>query len=1342
MKNKKYFIFIITLFIFLLNATFSPIFAQLFERIENSAGLGILANNNGVAVADYDNDNDLDIFIVAKSQDTPNDNKTFSKLFRNDNNGAFTDVTNEAGLSNLFTIEEFAEINPALTGFKYSVAWGDYNNDGFADLFLTNEYKIQLFQNNGNGTFTDKTTDAGLKKVNNCWNMGATWFDFNNDGFLDIYIADWGNCEYNSFYLNNGDGTFKNVSKDFYISEPHKKTYVSFPFDFNNDGFMDLYLSNDHNYKNEVFINNNGNSFIESSGTYQIGNQGNDMGIAISDYNNDGFFDFFVTNINNNVFYKNNGDNTFIEIATEKNMNNTGWSWDAVFADFDLDRDEDLFIVNGFTLPKDQYNTYFENLWNEDKDEFIDKSEQVNLKELTMSVGATPFDYDNDGDLDLFVTNTNAPSFFYNNTTITSNSTNNKNWFKIALVGTTSNKSAIGTTVSVKTNNGTLHRYFSGIGFISQSIQPVHFGLNNDSTIESVKIKWPSGLVETYTNIPSNSFIKATEGNGYEILNLNPSIKISGCTDPNSCNYNPLATENDGNCSYLQPSSINGPTNSAYNATNNYTYSLENGNSVIWTVEGGDIISGQGTSTIEIKWGFYETGKITAQEISEKCISTITELNVDLKIIKSTNNYSIVRIWNEALLEAIRNDFARPTVHARNLFHWAVATYDVWAIYNPSAKPYLTGNEVHNFKSSLEEFTPNEPEESSIQKAICYASYRLLTYRFKNSPGAQGSLKRFNLIMEQLGYDPNITTTNYQSGNAAALGNFVAETIINYGKSDGSNEENDYANSYYKPVNPPLNLGVTDEGTGIVDPNRWQPLTFSTFVDQSGNQIVGSTPDFLGPEWGSVNPFALTEKEQTILQRESNSFTVYNNPGSPPKLDLNNITKESELYKWSFSLVLLWSSHLDPKDPTIWDISPNSIGNIDFENFPKSFEEHPQFYNMINGGDISKGYAVNPSTGKPYEKQFVSRADYARVLAEFWADGPDSETPPGHWFTILNYVSDHPQFIRKFNGKGTIITPLEWDVKAYFILAGAMHDAAISAWGIKGWYDYIRPISAIRYMCELGQSSNKNLSNYNPAGIPLLDGFIEIIEEGDPLSGKNNEHVGKIKVFAWKGHDYIQNSETDIAGVGWILGENWWPYQRPSFVTPPFAGFVSGHSTFSRAAAEVLTLLTGNPYFPGGMGEFVAKKDNFLAFEKGPSTDVVLQWATYRDASDQTSLSRIWGGIHPPIDDIPGRIIGEKVGIEAYNFALPYFNVLENDESLQTNDFVIYPNPVEENYFSILNTTKDTSFLLYDILGKQVSFVNITFDTVSETKLEIPQNLASGIYLLKIDNTTKLLLIK
>ena len=554
-------------------------------------------------------------------------------------------------------------------------------------------------------------------------------------------------------------------------------------------------------------------------------------------------------------------------------------------------------------------------------------------------------------------------------------------------------------------------------------------------------------------------------------------------------------------------------------------------------------------------------------------------------------------------------------------------------------------------------------------------------------------------------------------------------------------KKTDYNNAFYQPLNPPIVLNPTGQPTGIVDPNRWQPLTFNTFIDQSGNLIPGSTPEFLSPEWGGVHPFSLNEKDKQVFQRDGDQYTVYHNPEQPPQLNLTEQTTSAQQYQWNFELVALWSSHLDPTDGVLWDISPKTIGNIDINTFPTQYADYPDFYHEINGGDISKGHNLNPVTGAPYKTQMVPRADYARVLAEFWADGPDSETPPGHWFTILNYVSDHELFEKKFNGQGEILSPLEWDVKAYFVLSGALHDAAITAWSIKGWHDYIRPISAIRYMCELGQSTDTTLPNYNEAGISLRPDFIEVVEEGDALSGANNEHVGKIKIYAWRGHNFIQNAETDVAGVGWILSEDWWPYQRPSFVTPPFAGFVSGHSTFSRAAAEVMTLITGDEFFPGGMGEFIAKKDEFLVFEKGPSVDVKLQWATYRDASDQTSLSRIWGGIHPPADDIPGRLIGEKIGIEAYNFAVPYFEPSQ-EIIVAGQDLLVYPNPVNRfNQMFIDNTEEETEFHFFDLQGRTIQISKSYNNLNKRTEISFGEALAQGIYILKSkENTWKVII--
>ena len=536
----------------------------------------------------------------------------------------------------------------------------------------------------------------------------------------------------------------------------------------------------------------------------------------------------------------------------------------------------------------------------------------------------------------------------------------------------------------------------------------------------------------------------------------------------------------------------------------------------------------------------------------------------------------MARQWNEALLAAIRTDFARPTVHARNLFHMSIALYDAWAAYGDGPeRTYLLGRTVDGFRAPFTGVPRPDDVEAARHRSMSYAAYRLMEHRFANSPGLWSTLTRIDRLMDSLGYDPDFNSTDYGGGEPAALGNYIAQQLIEFGLQDGSNEQLGYHNLFYTPVNPPLR---PDEpgNPDIIHPNFWQPLSLEEFIDQSGIAQPAGAPPFLSPEWGGVTPFALTEDDLTLYQREENDYNVYHDPGPPPHIDTqrpaarhrSGLALASAEYQWGFALVAVWSSHLDP-------------------------------------------------------------ADYARVLAEFWADGPDSETPPGHWFTILNYVGDHPLFEKRFKGAGPILDDLDWDVKAYFALGGAVHDAAISAWGIKGWYDYVRPISAIRWMADTGQSSDPVRPRFHPAGIPLIDGYIELVEADDPLAGDEGEHVNKIKLKAWRGPTYITNPDTDMARVGWILAENWWSYQRPTFVTPPFAGYISGHSTFSRAAAEVMTLLTGDPFFPGGMGEFHAPRSEFLVFEEGPSVDVVLQWATYRGrlGPDQ-SLAHL--GRHPP----------------------------------------------------------------------------------------------------------------
>jgi hypothetical protein len=641
------------------------------------------------------------------------------------------------------------------------------------------------------------------------------------------------------------------------------------------------------------------------------------------------------------------------------------------------------------------------------------------------------------------------------------------------------------------------------------------------------------------------------------------------------------------------------------------------------------------------------------------CLAACESTETDFPLAVDERDPSVARLWNEALLESISRDFARPPVVARNLWQMSAAMYDAWAAYDDVASTWLLGKSQAGYSCEFNpRFLPRDRHRAR-EEAISYAAYRIIRHRFKASPGAAITMPKVDQLMATLGYDISFTGTNYELGDAAALGNHIAECYIAYGFVDGSNEANNYASTVYKPLGPPLEPEKPGNPT-VVDLDRWQEIKLTLSIDQNGN-IVSAVRPFIAPEWGNVQPFAMTAADRTQCQRSGFNFPVYMDPGPPPGIH----SALSAEFKWTHELVLIWSSQLSTtqgRGAELIDISPATMGNISVGSYPTTFAEHRDFYNLFLGDTTANhGYTLNPATGAPYTPQLVPLGDYARAVAEYWADGPNSVAPPGHWYDIANHVSDHPLLVRRIEGVGPTVGPLEWDVKLYFALGGAEHDAAIAAWSIKGCYDSSRPVAAIRAMADLGQSSNPLLPHYHPDGLPLVPGYVELVQVGDPLADNPltplpNDHVNKIKVFAWRGPPYINNPNFDTAGVGWILAENWWPYQAATFVTPPFAGFPSGHSTFSRTAAELLAAFTGDEYFPGGKSDIRIARNQYLRFEEGPTVDIVFEWARYVDASDQCSLSRIWMGIHPPVDDIAGRHIGMKLGPQVFQHALDYFN--------------------------------------------------------------------------------------
>ena len=574
---------------------------------------------------------------------------------------------------------------------------------------------------------------------------------------------------------------------------------------------------------------------------------------------------------------------------------------------------------------------------------------------------------------------------------------------------------------------------------------------------------------------------------------------------------------------------------------------------------------------------------------------------------------SVARHWNEAVLAAIRSDFPEPTVHSRNLYHSSAAMWDAWAAYDPTAIGVF-----------VDESHESDDVAAAREEAMSFAAYRILVERYLPSPGAEEAVTRLDDLMVALCYDASDTST--EGDSPSAFGNRIGQTVLAATIDDGSNEAERYVDPAYQPVNPPL---VVDRpGTVMNDPNRWQPLELEEMVAQNGLPLTENVQNFVGPHWGAVESFALPPADDNDLVVD---------PGAPPML---GDASTDEQFKEAVNEVIRFSTVLDPANSATIDLSPAVRGDTALGTYDAA------------------GRDTNPVTGAPYEPNVVSLADYGRVVAEFWADGPSSETPPGHWNTIANFVSDDLAADQPLQiaGVGPEVDRLEWDTKLYLALNGAVHDAAITAWGAKGHYDYVRPISMIRYLGGLGQSSDPDGAAFHPDGLLLEPGLVEVITVESSAPGERHEdladHVGEIAIWSWRGEP--DDVEAEVGGVGWIRAVEWVPYQRSTFVTPAFAAYVSGHSTFSRAGAEILTAITGSPYFPGGLGEWRVEAGE-LEFEAGPADDVVLQWATYADAADEAGISRLYGGIHVRADDLEGRIIGVEVGTNAWSRAEEFF---------------------------------------------------------------------------------------
>jgi hypothetical protein len=468
---------------------YAPALAQTvaFQQIADQIGINARGAYLGAAVGDYDQDGDDDLYFSNQSGS--------NILYENLGNGQFKDVTAEAGVKT--------------DGLGFSAVWGDIDNDGDLDLFAATWQKgNRLFLNNGDKTFQNDTAHAGLSLKASC--VHAVMADVNNDGFLDIYITinDGGN----TLYKNNGDGTFSDITLESGAVYYGRAMGAGF-FDYDKDGDSDLYLVHDFGQANHLYQNDGAGHFVNVAAAAGVNRAGDGMGVDFGDYNNDGWLDMYITQMNGNLMYRNNGDGTFADVTVAAGVVGGGMSWGVNSLDCDNDGWLDIFVANESQFWQFLPNIYPNMLFrNQGDGTFVDVAAPAGAATTFDSFGSATLDFNNDGWLDIAVANRTTSSA---DNEFLKNLGGANHWLKVQLEGTVSNRSAIGARVEAFAGDWLrVDEVRAGSGYNSQNSLTLKFGLGQHKQSDSLLIFWPSGIKEKYFAIPSNRTIKILEAQG------------------------------------------------------------------------------------------------------------------------------------------------------------------------------------------------------------------------------------------------------------------------------------------------------------------------------------------------------------------------------------------------------------------------------------------------------------------------------------------------------------------------------------------------------------------------------------------------------------------------------------------------------------------------------------------------------------------------------------------------------------------------------------------------------------------------------------------------------------